>query len=119
MMRSGVKMSQIKGANYCQLHHIEQRQCLEETSLTFLTIITLITSVADASTDNADAVSSTVDVDALVGWHVALGAFPAAVALAAATGVLAITTAQHWAGSWSKHTHRKTDQSDTLALQTQ
>lgn len=109
-------MSQSEGANYCQLHQMELFLFLEEISLTFLTIITLITSIADASTDNADAMSSTVDVDALVGWHVALGAFPAAVALAAATGVLAITTAQHWAGSWSKHTHRKMDQSDTLAL---
>lgn len=47
--------------------------------------------------------SSTVDVDALVGWHITLSAFPPAVALAAATGVLAITTAQHWTGSWTRH----------------
>ena len=61
--------------------------------LTFFTIITLITSVADAGTHNTDAMSSAVDVDALVGWHVALSTFPPTVALAAATGVLAISTA--------------------------
>lgn len=76
---------------------------MEDISLTFFTIIALVASIADAGTHNADAVSSTVDVDALVGWHVALGSFPPAVALAAATGVLAVTTAQHWAGSWTKH----------------
>ncbi|TNN80709.1 hypothetical protein EYF80_009060 [Liparis tanakae] len=59
----------------------------------------------DAGAHYADAVSSTVDVDALVGWHIALSAFPPAVALAPATGVLAIATAQHWAGSWTKHMH--------------
>lgn len=61
--------------------------------LTFFTIITLITSVADAGSRNTDAMSSTVDVDALVGWHITLSTFPPAVALAAATGVLAISTA--------------------------
>lgn len=71
--------------------------------LTFLTIVTLITSIADAGAHNADAVSSTVDVDALVGRHVALGAFPPAVALAAAPRVLAVTAAQHWTGSWTRH----------------
>jgi len=76
---------------------------LVEISLTFFTIVALITSVADAGAHDADAVSSTVDVDALVGWHIALSAFPPAVALAPATGVLAIATAQHWAGSWTKH----------------
>lgn len=73
-----------------------------DISLTFLTIVALITGVADAGTHYADAVSSAVDVDALVGRHVALSAFPPAVALAAATRVLAVTTAQHRAGSWTR-----------------
>ena len=76
---------------------------VSEMILTFLTVIALITSIADAGAHDADAVPSTVDVDALVGWHVALSAFPPAVALAAATGVLSITTAQHWTGSWTRH----------------
>lgn len=76
---------------------------LEETLLTFLTVVALITSIADAGAHDADAVSSAVDVDALVGWHVALGAFPPAVALAAAPRVLAVTAAQHGTGSWSRH----------------
>lgn len=37
--------------------------------------------------------SSTVDVDALVGWHIAFHTFPAAVALAAAVRVLAVAVA--------------------------
>lgn len=76
---------------------------LEINIRTFFTIVAFITSIADAGTHNADAMSSTVDVDALVGWHVTLSPFPPAVALAAATRVLAITTAQHWTGSWTRH----------------
>lgn len=71
-------------------------------SLTFLTVVSLITSVADAGTDDADTVSSTVDVDTLVGWHIAFSAFPAAVALTASPGVLAVPTAQHRTGSCSE-----------------
>lgn len=67
--------------------------------LTFITIFPLITNVADTGSHHADAMSSTVDVNTLVGWDVALGAFPTTVALTPATGVVAIPTAQHWAGS--------------------
>jgi len=51
---------------------------------TLFTVVPLVASVADAGAHNADAVSTAVDVDALVGRHVALGALPATVALAAA-----------------------------------
>lgn len=70
---------------------------------TFLTVVSLVSSIADAGSYNAYAMSSTVDVDALVGWHITFRAFPPAVALAAATGVLTITAAQHWTGSWTRH----------------
>lgn len=82
--------------------------------LTFLTVIALITSIADAGAHNADAMSSTVDVNALVGWHVALSPFPPTVALAAATRVLAITATQHWTGGWTRHMQE--DRSHKLAL---
>ncbi len=90
---------------------------MEEMILTFLTIITLISSIANAGTNNADAVSSTVDVDALIGRHIALSAFPPTVALAAATGVLAITTAEHRTGSWTTHM-QEAGSVNILALQT-
>lgn len=64
----------------------------------FLTVLSLITSVADAGAHYADTMSSTVDVNTLVGWHVALGTFPTTVALAASTRVLTVTAAQHRAG---------------------
>lgn len=70
---------------------------------TFLTVVSLIASIADAGAHNAYAVSSTVDVNALVGWHITFSAFPPTVALAATTGVLAVTTTQHRTGSWTRH----------------
>lgn len=69
-----------------------------EGLLTFLTVLALVAGVADAGAHDADAVAPAVDVDALVGRHVALGAFPAAVALAAAPRVLSVPTAQHRTG---------------------
>lgn len=45
--------------------------------------------------------SSTVDVDALVGWHITFHALPAAVALAAAVRVLAVSVAKNRTGSWN------------------
>lgn len=87
--------------NTCQRH---------EPTVTFLTVVALIASVADAGTHDADAVSSTVDVDALVGWYVALCALPPTVALTATTRVLTITTAQHWTGGCNTHTGRQSCQ---------
>ena len=46
--------------------------------------------------------SSTVDVDALVGRDIAFQALPAAVALAAAVRVLAVPVAEHRTGSWNR-----------------
>lgn len=66
--------------------------------LTFLAVLALVSGVADAGAHDADAVAAAVDVDALVGRHVALGAFPAAVALAAAPRVLSVPAAQHRTG---------------------
>lgn len=78
----------------------QQNHCLGGLLFpTFITVISLVTSVADAGSHHADAMSSTVDVNALVGRDVTLSAFPPTVALAAATGVVAIPTAQDWAGS--------------------
>lgn len=76
---------------------------MKEIILTFLTIISLITSIADADTHNADAVSSTVNINALFDWNITLGAFPSTVALTTTMGVLAICTAQNWTGSWAKY----------------
>lgn len=75
--------------------------------LTFLAVLALITSIADAGAHDADAVSSAVDVDALVSRHVALRALPPAVALAAAPRVLPIPAAQYWAGGWTGETGRR------------
>lgn len=86
-----------------------QRPC--DIILTFLAVLALITSIADAGAHDADAVSSAVDVDALVDRHVALGALPPAVALAAAPRVLTVPAAQHWTGSWTRH--RRGDESVT------
>lgn len=43
-------------------------------------------------------------IDTLVGGHVALGAFPAAVAQAPALHILAIPTTEHRAGGWGDST---------------
>lgn len=114
-MWGGVQMSQSKEQASGKTRHQCSFMCLSsmDISLTFLTIVALITGVADAGTHYADAVSSAVDVDALVGRHVALSAFPPAVALAAATRVLAVTTAQHRAGSWTRHMQQCIVRSDT------
>lgn len=66
--------------------------------LTLLAVVPLVAGVADAGSYDADAMAAAVDVDALVGWHVALRSLPAAVALAAAPRVLAVPTAQDRAG---------------------
>lgn len=71
---------------------------LREALLTFLTVLALVSGVADAGAHDADAVAPAVDVDALVGRHVALGAFPAAVTLAATPRVLPVPAAQHRTG---------------------
>lgn len=91
------------------LEHSVQRP--RDLVLTFLAVLALITSIADAGAHDADAVSAAVDVDALVGRHVALGALPPAVALAAAPRVLAVPAAQHRTGSWTGH--RRGDESVT------
>ena len=67
---------------------------------TFFTVVPLVARVTDAGAHDADAVPAAVDVHALVGRHVALGALPAAVALAAAARVLPVSAAQQGACSW-------------------
>lgn len=67
----------------------------KDVLLTLIAVFPLVTSVAGAGADDADAMASTVDVDALVGRDVTLCAFPAAVTLAAAAGVLTVAAAQH------------------------
>ena len=66
---------------------------------TFLAVLALVAGVADAGAHDAGAVVAAGHVDALVGWHVALGTLPATVAQAPAFHVLAIPTAEHGAGS--------------------
>ena len=65
---------------------------------TFLAVLALVAGVADAGAHDAGAVVAAGHVDALVGWHVALGALPAAVAQAPALHVLAVPAAEHGAG---------------------
>ena len=67
---------------------------------TFFTVVPLVARVADAGADDADAMPAAVDVHTLVGRHVALRALPAAVALAAAAGVLPVPAAQQGARGW-------------------
>lgn len=76
------------------------RWCSGAKLTTFLTVVALVASVATAGAHQANPMSSTVDVDALVGRHVALHALPAAVALAAAVRVLAVSVAKNRTGSW-------------------
>ena len=79
------------------LSHSEVPSCLP-AGLTFLAVLALVAGVADAGAHDAGAVVTAGHVDALVGGHVALGALPAAVAQAPALHVLAVPTAEHWAG---------------------
>lgn len=69
---------------------------------TFLAVFPLVSGVTHTRPYDADAVTTAVDVDALVVGDVTLGAFPATVAQTAPPGVLTIPTAQHWARSWNK-----------------
>lgn len=66
--------------------------------LTFLTVLPFVAGRADAGPINAGAVAPAGGVDALIHGHIALGALPAAVALACPFGVLSIPAAQHRAG---------------------
>lgn len=60
--------------------------------------------VAHTVARHAQSVSAALRIDTLGGRNVAFGALPAAVALTAPPGVLAITTAQDRTGSWGKTT---------------
>lgn len=66
--------------------------------LTFLTVLPFVAGGADAGPINAGAVAPAGGVDALIHGHIALGALPAAVALACPFGVLSVPAAQHRAG---------------------
>lgn len=63
-------------------------------SSTLLTVRPLVAGVAHAVAGHAQPVPAALRVDALGGGNVALGALPAAVALTAPPGVLAVTAAQ-------------------------
>lgn len=54
--------------------------------------------VADTGPRHAQPVPTALRIDTLGGRNVALGALPAAVALTAPPGVLAVTAAQDWTG---------------------
>lgn len=71
-------------------------------SVTFLAVFPLVSGVTHTRPHDADAVATTVDVDALIVGDVTLGAFPPAVAQTAPPGVLTVPTAQHRARSWNK-----------------
>lgn len=73
---------------------------------TFFTVLPFVSRITDARSHNARAVSAAGDVDALVGWNVAFGPFPATVAHAATFEILTVSTAQHWTGRW-RHTNTK------------
>lgn len=66
--------------------------------LTFLTVLAFVAGGADAVAINAGAVAPAGGVDALIHGHVALGPFPAAVALAGPFRVLSVPAAQDGAG---------------------
>lgn len=66
---------------------------------TLFTVGSFMAGVAHTVTRHAQPVSATLRIDALGGWNVTLGALPAAVALTAPPGVLAVTAAQDRTGS--------------------
>lgn len=66
--------------------------------LTFLTVLAFVARRTDAVPVNAGAVAPAGRIDALIHGHVALGAFPAAVALARPFRVLTVPAAQDRAG---------------------
>lgn len=63
------------------------------------TVGSLVAGVANAVTRHAQSVPTALRIDTLGGRNVALSALPAAVALTAPPGVLAITAAQDRTGS--------------------
>lgn len=67
-------------------------------SFTLLTVGSFVACVADTVPHQAQPVPTALRIDALGGGNVALGALPAAVALTAPPGVLAVTAAQDGTG---------------------
>lgn len=67
-------------------------------SFTLFTVGSFVARVAHTVARQAVSMSPALRVDTLGGGNVTLGALPAAVALAAPPGVLAVTAAQNWAG---------------------
>lgn len=69
-------------------------------SLTLSTALPFVANGAHTVAVSAGAVAAAKRVDALCDRDVALGSLPAAVTHTGALVVLAIATAQHWAGRW-------------------
>lgn len=65
---------------------------------TLFTVWPLVASVAHTVARHAQSVPTALRIDTLRGGNVALSALPAAVALTAPPGVLAVTAAQDWTG---------------------
>ncbi len=71
---------------------------------TLFTVGSFVAGVAHTIARHAQPMSTTLRIDTLWGRNVTLSALPAAVALTAPPGVLAITAAQNRTGSWGKTT---------------
>lgn len=76
----------------------------QPAALTFLTVFAFVASRADTVPINTGAVAPAGRIDALVGGHITLSAFPATVALARPFRVLSIPTAQDGAGGCVEQT---------------
>lgn len=76
----------------------------EACFFTLFTVGSSVAAVAHTVARHAESVSPALRIDTLGGGNVTLGALPAAVALAAPPGVLAVTAAQDRAGSWGETT---------------
>lgn len=65
---------------------------------TLFTVGSFVASVAHTGAHHTEAVAPTLRIETLSGRDITLSALPTAVAKTAPPGVLAVTTAENWAG---------------------
>lgn len=80
------------------VEHLAAGNPLKGSRLTLFTVDSFAAGVAHADARHAVPVAPAQRIDALGHGNVTLGALPAAVALTAPPGVLAVTAAQNWTG---------------------
>lgn len=65
---------------------------------TFFTVLSFVSRVANTRAHDTNPTTPALRVDTLRIWYITLGALPATETEAAALGVLAVATTQHWTG---------------------